>query len=195
MPYFVKNTAPAPDPKIWDELLACTDGLGGGVLDVTELDAAKNGGYLLKGAPMYLDYATKMAHVVKAATVITGGTTTAPRVNKNHLLKVGEFGYVSGDAVAITAIDTTNAAYDVITFGAAVTGVAAGAIITQATAAGTTPAVKYTANCLLGNTTKIIAGTSVTCIICIDQWVPMARIPHSISALTVSALNPLIILK
>lgn len=116
MPYFVKNTAPAPDPHIWDELLTHSDGLGGGVLDVTELDATKNGGYLLKGAPLYLDYATKMAHVVKGATVIAGGTTTAPRVNKNHLFKVGETGYVSGDAVVITAIDTTNAAYDVVTF-------------------------------------------------------------------------------
>ena len=95
MPYFVKNTAPAPDPKIWDELNAHTDGLGGGVLAVTELDATKNGGRLLKGAPLYLDYATKMAHVVKAATIITGGTTTIPRVNKNHLFVVGDFGYVS----------------------------------------------------------------------------------------------------
>lgn len=195
MPYFVKNTAPAPDPHIWDELNACTDGLGGGVLDVTELDATKNGGYLLKGAPLYLDYATKMAHVVKGATVIAGGTTTAPRVNKNHLFKVGDFGYVSGDAVTVSSIDTSNAAYDVITFSAANTGAAAGAVITHATAAGATPTVKYTANCLLGNTTKMIAGETVTCIICIDQWVPKARIPHAISDLTVSALNPLIILK
>jgi len=195
MPYFVKNTAPAPDPKIWDELNAHTDGLGGGVLAVTELDATKNGGRLLKGAPLYLDYATKMAHVVKAATIITGGTTTIPRVNKNHLFVVGDFGYVSGDAVAITSIDTTNAAYDAITFSAAVTGATAGAVITHATAAGATPAVKYTANCLLGDSTKIIAGTTVTCIVDIDQWVPIARFPHAISALTVTALYPNIILK
>ena len=195
MPYFVKNTAPAPDPHIWDELNACTDGLGGGVLDVTELDATKNGGLLLKGAPLYLDYATKMEHVVKAAAVVAGGTTTAPRLNKNHLFKVGETGYVSGDAVAITAIDTTNSSYDVVTFGAAVTGATAGAVITPSVAAGVTPAAKYTANCLLGNTTKIIAGTTVTCIIDIDQWVPIARFPHTISALTVTALYPNIILK
>lgn len=195
MPYFVKNTAPAPDPHIWDELNACTDGLGGGVLAVTELDATKNSGMLLKGCPLFLDYATKLAHVVKAATVVTGGTTTAVRVNENHLFIVGDACYVSGDAVTVNSIDATNSAYDVITFSAPCVGAAAGAIILHATAAGATPTVKYTANCLLGNSTKIIAGTSVTCIIDIDQWVPMARIPHTISALTVTALYPNIILK
>ena len=195
MPYFVKNTAPAPDPHIWDELLTHSDGLGGGVLDVTELDATKNGGYLLKGAPLYLDYATKKAHVIKAATVLAGGTTTAPRVSKNHLFKVGDVGFVSGDAVTITAIDTTNAAYDVITFSAANTGATVGAVIVNGAAAGATPAAAYTANCLLSNSTKIIAGETVTCIYKIDQWVPKARIPHVISDLTVTALNPNIILK
>lgn len=195
MPYFVKNTAPAPDPKIWDETLAHTDGLGGGVLVVTELDATKNSGMLLKGAPLYLDYATKLAHVVKAATVLAGGTTTAVRVNKNHLFVVGDACYVSGDAVSVLSVDTTNSAYDVITFSAACTGATTGAIILQAAAAGATPAVKYTANCLLGNSTKIIAGNTVTCIIDIDQWVPKARIPHTISDLTVTALYPNIILK
>ena len=195
MPYFFKNTAPVPEPKIWDELNASTDGLGGGMLAVTELDATKNGGKLLKGAPLYLDYATKLAHVVKAATILAGGTTTAPRVGKNHLFMVGDAGYVSGDAVAITSIDATNSAYDVITFSAAVTGAVSGSIITHATAIGATPVVKYTANCLLGNSTKIIAGTTVTCIIDIDQWVPIARFPHTISALTVTALYPKITLK
>lgn len=195
MPYFFKNTAPAPDPHIWDELNTHSDGLGGGILAVTELDATKNNGYLLKGAPLYLDYATKMAHVVKAATVITGGTTTAPRVNKNHLFVVGDTAYVSGDAVTVNSIDATNAAYDVITFSAPNVGAAAGAVILSSVAAGTTPVIEYTANCLLGDTVKMIAGTTVTCIIDIDQWVPVARIPHTISALTISALYPNIILK
>ena len=195
MPFFVKNSAPKPDPKIWDELLAHSDGLGGGILAVTELDASKNSGMLLKGAPIYLDYATKMVHVVKAATVVAGGTTTAPRVDKNHLFIVGDACYVSGDAVTVNSIDTSNSAYDVITFSAACTGATAGAIILHAAAAGATPAVKYTANALVGNSIKIIAGTTVTCIVDIDQWVPKARIPHTISDLTVTALLPNITLK
>lgn len=198
MPYFAKRTAPAPDPHIWDELLTHTDGLGGGLLDVTELDTTKNDGLLIKGAPVYLDFATKKVHVVKAATVITGGTTTAPRVNKNHLFKVGDFGYVSGTAVTITAIDATNAAYDVITFDAPCVGAAADAIILEAGSAGvagSSAGAKYTANGLLSNTIKMIAGVTATTIIKIDQWVEKARIPHTISALTVAALNPNIILK
>lgn len=307
MPYFVKNTATAPDPHIWDELLTHSDGLGGGLLDTTELDVTKNDGYLIKGAPLYLDFATKIAHVVKSATVIAGGSTTSPRVNKNHLFKVGDIGYVSGLARTITAIVTTATAYDVITFDGAVTDATVGNIIIGAGAVanvaavkgiytltiGTVPAVndilivngisytfaaaaaagvimigvdkvatadnlqdvveadnqnfvvkangatlvftqkvagtgaiptvtvtqtgggtiaasvaetlagaaaiaegaKYTANCLLSNTTKIIPGVTVTCIYKIDQWVEKARIPHSISALTIAALTPNIILK
>lgn len=195
MPYFVKNTAPAPDPKIWDELKAYADGLGGGVLAVTELDATKNSGILLKGCPLYLDFATKIAHVVKAATVIAGGTTTAVRVNKNHLFIIGDTCYVSGDAVTVNSIDATNSSYDVITFSAPCVGAAAAAIILQAVAAGATPVIKYTANSLLGNSTKIIVGSTITCIIAIEQWVPIARFAHTISALTVTALYPNIILK
>ena len=136
MPYFAKRTAPAPDPHIWDELLTHTDGLGGGLLDVTELDTTKNDGLLIKGAPVFLDFSDKKVHVVKAATVLASGTTTSPRVNKNHLFKVGDFGYVSGTAVTITAIVTTNAAYDVITFDAPCVGATEGAVILEAGSAG-----------------------------------------------------------
>lgn len=195
MPYFKKNERPAPDPKIWDELKTHSDGLGGAMLDVTELDATKNDGYLIKGCPAYLDFSTKTAHVVKAALVVAGGTTSAPRVSKNHLYKVGDFVYVSGDAVTINAIDTSNSAYDVFTLSAACIGATAGAIIVQALAAGATPAAKYTANVILGNRVKIVAGVTVDCIYKVDQWVEKARIPYPVSAATVSALNPNIILK
>ena len=310
MAYVNFGTQPAPDPHIWDELLTHSDGLGGGMLDTTELDATANDGYLLKGCPIFLDYADKKVHAVKSALVIAGGDTTSPRVNKNHLFKVGEFGFVSGTAVTITAIDKTNPAYDVITFDAPCVGVAAGVYIEQANAAGgavaevkgiytltistkpaagdkfsldgveyeyaaaegegvygigtnatdaaanvedavsaqydgvfsvkanngkliftqlvggtgakpvlavtqaSTPgtlaatiaetlkgvaaasvAAKYTANALLGDSTKIIAGVTATCLYKIDQWVEKSKIPHSVSALTVAALTPNIILK
>ena len=51
MAYVNFGTQPAPDPHIWDELLTHSDGLGGGMLDTTELDATANDGYLLKGCP------------------------------------------------------------------------------------------------------------------------------------------------
>lgn len=308
MAYVNFGKQPSPDPHIWDELLTHSDGLGGGMLDTTELDATANDGYLLKGCPIFLDYADKKVHAVKSALVIAGGTTTAPRVAKNELFKVGEFGFVSGTAVTITAIDKTNPAYDVITFDNPCVGAVTGAYIEQATAAGgavaavkgiytltigTVPAVddaltingtvytfatnaaegkiaigadkvataanlqdtveadnqdfvvkangaklvftqkvagtgaipdidvtlaasgtlaatiaetvkgvaaasvaaKYTANALLGDSTKIIAGVTATCLYKIDQWVEKSKIPHSVSALTVAALTPNIILK
>lgn len=309
MAYVNFGTQPAPDPHIWDELMTHSDGLGGGMLDTTELDATANDGYLLKGCPIFLDYADKKVHAVKSALVLTGGSTTSPRVNKNHLFKVGEFGFVSGTAVTIAAIDKTNPAYDVITFDAPCVGAAAGVYIEQANAAGgavagvkgiytltigtnptaddaltingtvytfaaaaaegkiaagatatataanlqdtveadnqdfvvkangaklvftqkvagtgalptieVTPvpstgtlaatiaetlkgvaaasvAAKYTANALLGDSTKIIAGVTATCLYKIDQWVEKSKIPHSVSALTVAALTPNIILK
>lgn len=46
--------------------------------------------YLLKGAPLSVDYTTRTAHVVKTAKVIAGSTTTATKVSKNHLFKIGD---------------------------------------------------------------------------------------------------------
>ena len=195
MAYFQKGTAPAPDPNIWDSLLVVTDGLGGGMLAVSELDATKNGGKLLKGCPLYLDFSDKAAHIVKSGLVVTGGTTTLPRINKNHLFKVGEFVYVSGDAVTINAIDTSNAAYDVFTLSAACTGATAGAYLENATAAGATPTKKYVPNCLLGDTTKIVSGATAHCIFRINQWVERSRFPHAISDASIASLAPNIIIK
>ena len=184
--------APSVDPQIWKHELQHTDGQGGGQLSITNLSA---GIKFKKGALINFDFTTKEVNPVKNALVVAGGTTSAPRVTKKHLFKVGDFVYVSGDAVTINAIDTSNSAYDVLTLSAACTGATAGAIIVQALAAGATPAAKYTANVILGNRVKIVAGVTVDCIYKVDQWVEKARIPYPVSAATVSALNPNIILK
>ena len=184
--------APSVDPQIWKHELQHTDGQGGGQLSITNLSA---GIKFKKGALINFDFTTKEVNPVKNALVVAGGTTSAPRVTKKHLFKVGDFVYVSGDAVTINAINTSNSAYDVLTLSAACTGATAGAIIVQALAAGATPAAKYTANVILGNRVKIVAGVTVDCIYKVDQWVEKARIPYPVSAATVSALNPNIILK
>ena len=134
--YFETKAAPTADPQIWAHTKQMEDGLGGGSLVATDLVA---GSKLKKGALIYWDGAgaTRNVYPVKNALVVTGGTTTSPRVAKNHLFKVGEFGFVSGTAVTITAIDTTTStAYDVITFDAPCVGAVAGAYIEQANAAG-----------------------------------------------------------
>ena len=195
MAYFSKGTAPAPNPTIWDPILAISDGLGCGMLATTELDATQHGGYLIKGCPMYLDFSTKIAHPVKSGLVITGGTTTSPRVSKNHTFKVGDVVFVSGDGVTINAIVTTNSAYDVFTLSAACTGASAGAILEQGTVAGSTVAKLYAPNCLLGDTTKIVTGATAHLIFRINQWVNSALIPHNLSSTTIASLAPNIIIK
>ena len=125
--------APSVDPQIWKHELQHTDGQGGGQLSITNLSA---GIKFKKGALINFDFTTKEVNPVKNALVVAGGTTSAPRVTKKHLFKVGDFVYVSGDAVTINAINTSNSAYDVLTLSAACTGATAGAYLEQASAAG-----------------------------------------------------------
>lgn len=125
--------APSVDPQIWKHELQHTDGQGGGQLSITNLSA---GIKFKKGALINFNFTTKEVNPVKNALVVAGGSTSAPRVTKKHLFKVGDFVYVSGDAVTINAIDTSNAAYDVLTLSAACTGATAGAYLEQASAAG-----------------------------------------------------------
>lgn len=104
-------------------------------------------GDLVKRAhPLYVDFANMEAAVVKAALVVTGGTTSAPRVAKGHHFVVGDYVVkeTSGTdtGVAIDAIDSSNAAYDVITLHSAITGLAADDILQEAdkTGSGAVPA-------------------------------------------------------
>ena len=179
--------ASLPDPQIWRHELQHTDGLGGGQLAITNLTA---GIKLKKGALINFNLSTKAVNPVKNALVVTGGTTTAPRVKKNHLFKVGDIGYVSGDGVTINSIDTSNADYDVITFSAACTGAAAGAYIEQAVAAGATPALKFNANALLGESVfDVQGGERITPVLWIMQVVERARLPYAASTLRLADIT------
>lgn len=112
------------------------------------------GSVIRKSSPIYVDFATMSAAVVKVGKVLTGGTTNAPRVAKGHNFVVGDLVMkigVTGKAVTVSSIDRTNSAYDVITFSSALTGVAAGDFVQEAVADGdSTFKVKYTANMVLG---------------------------------------------
>jgi len=195
MAHFNFGVKKAPTVKIWDELKTHSDGLGGALLDTTELDASKNDGYVMQGCPLYLDLSTKKAHVVKSALVLEGGTTAAPRVSKQQLFKVGDFVYGSGDAVTVNAVDDSNADYDVLTLSVACTGATKGNVINEAAAAGANPKAKYEANVLLLDNTAIIDGENVACIFRIDQWVDESRIVYALSDATKKALAPNIIIK
>jgi len=118
---------------------------GGFTLDKTNLKEGAD--FLDKGAVMNVNFATRIAKVVKTAVVNTNATSsaTAILVNKMHQLKVGDYigKTVGGAAYAISAIDTTNAAYDTVTV-ATTLGVAltAGDVLFQSSATGAAAAAE-----------------------------------------------------
>jgi len=194
MPNVVFNTRPKTRPQIWDHIKEHKTGWGG-MLDLTMLDANRNFGILMKGCPIYLDADTMDAHVVKSAEVLSGGTTSAPHVNKDHLFIVGDFVFVNSSAVTITAIDESNEDYDVLTLSAACGGATEGAIIEQAAEAGASPSKLYAPNCLLGTNYNIEEDTNIDLVFRIDEWVRRVMFAYPLSDTTVASLAPNIIIK
>lgn len=85
------------------------------------------GTLIRKGTPISLDFAKMECSVCKAVKVVAGGTTAAPRVVKGSLVKEGDELSIGENKQAITAIDKTNADYDVLTLASALTGATANA--------------------------------------------------------------------
>lgn len=119
---------------------------GGFVLDTTGLTA---GLLVPAGTVMGTDATTRLAKVLKVATVQAnaGNTDVAYRVLKSQLFIVGDYlaAVVGGKAYAITAIDTSNAAYDVLTVGTTLAvALTAGDALFQSSATGASSAVYAT---------------------------------------------------
>lgn len=119
------------------------------------------GTVIFRGAPICVDFDTMTAAVCKTARVVSGGSTSAPRVSKCNYFQVGDRLMKVGKDDAsptITAIDSSNAGYDVLTLSAAISGLAANNVLVEASgyvAAGTgTSAVSaaplYEPNMILG---------------------------------------------
>ena len=98
---------------LWDESKATRASGGFSLANVLPSTST----HVLKGAPISVDHSTRVANIVKTAVVSAGSSTTKTRVAKGHLIKVGDViaKAVDGKAVAITAIDTSNADYDELT--------------------------------------------------------------------------------
>lgn len=94
-----------------------------------------DGAVLYKGTPVYIDYATGNHQLCATAKIVSGGTTSAPRVAKGHSFAAGMNVFVGETAGQIVSIDTSNAEYDVFTLKAAVTGATSGAILTSVSTA------------------------------------------------------------
>ena len=99
------------------------DVVGGGTIDRKGLANALFNGKALDELPPIVvvvkDGETGLYHVLKTALASDAGSETTYKVAKNHLFGVGDFvtigGLLSGASDKITAIDKSNADYDVIT--------------------------------------------------------------------------------
>lgn len=112
------------------------------------------GTLLRRGTPIKVDFEKMTAAVCKTATVLKGGTTTAPRVPKGHLFTIGDTITKVGASTAaptIKSIDTTNDAYDTLTLSDAYTGLAENDVIVESTALqGGSSSPKYMPNAVVG---------------------------------------------
>lgn len=168
---------------------------GGFALDVTGL---VSGSVIKKGTPLYFDEATRKAVVVKTAIVQADATdsATAIRVIKGHSLAVADIVGAESDGAkdAITAITTTESAYDQITVGTTL-GVAltAGDVIFQAagTAASSGAALKATPNGMLYEDVTVDSNVQLGAVI--RGTVYKRRIPNGVHALVQAALEDNII--
>jgi hypothetical protein len=131
---------------------------GGFTLDTTGLILNNS---IAAGHPMYYDEATRKAKPVKCAELYANATNVATtyQVKKGHTFGIGDFMafIVGGAAHTITAIDTSNALYDVITVDVTLGTVqVAGDVLFQSSAAGAAAgAVKDVAKGVLFSDTNI----------------------------------------
>ena len=126
------------------------------------------GTFIKRGAFVSVDFDTMSAAIVKVAKVVAGGTTAAPRVAKDSNFVVGDSIMVIGNtanAKTITAIDTSNADFDVLTLNSALTGATADAFLTEAIASeegGSTTYSGRVPNMVLGADRDIIKSQLAT---------------------------------
>ena len=177
-----------PPVPLWNYNLQRTLGNGGAYIDASDMNIA-SGVDLPIGTPLQVDLSTRHVHVVKNAYV-TGGTTTAPQVAKGHLFQANDVVFVSGAAVTISSIDTSNASYDVLNLSAACAGAIAGQYIENGNAAGASPSLEYSANAILQEAVyDIVGGEPVTAVIWIFSDVDTSRFPVPISPVQINKLN------
>lgn len=126
-----------------------------------DLSVFPKGSVVQTGTPIQVDEATRQAKVHVAVKVYEAASSGATSVKVSKLkggsvLSVGQNVMVAPSTIAgtgtgyeITAIDSTNASYDVLTIGAALgANVAEGAILVEASASGAGASIKVVPNAL-----------------------------------------------
>lgn len=142
--FFNKATVAAPSAPLWNYNLQ--DQIGNGGCHLAAIPNVDAGSTLPQGTLVEVDFKTRDAYIVKCAEIVNGGTTSAPRVNKNHLYRAGDNVYVSGTAVTISSIDKSNISYDVFTLSAPCAGAVSGAFLENSVSAGESPVLAHTPN-------------------------------------------------
>ena len=130
-------------------------------------DSSLPEGYLIPVlAPIAVDFTTRKVKVVKNATIVEAANATATqyKIAKSSLVGVGMFLGTGAKGAQVTAVDKTNADYDLVTVGATIgAAVTVGQVLFEATSVGgTTPA--NVANKLNYARTKVEPGATITAV-------------------------------
>ncbi|WP_256013116.1 hypothetical protein [Desertivirga xinjiangensis] len=152
---------------------------GGFLLDITGLTA---GSIIKAGHPMIFDESTRKAKPLATGVIYenAGASATDYKVVKGtHTLKVGDnFAAKPSDkAYPITAINTSNADYDLISVGTTIGAVTAGALVFASSATGASNSSFGGVNGLNYREVKVGDGESVS--IVIRGTVYARRVPYS----------------
>lgn len=119
------------------------------------------GTLLMPLTPLAVNLKTRKAKAVKNVRVVEKVTSgTKVKIAKHSLAFVGMFLSNGTTTTKVSAIDKSNADYDILTVGTAVTPEAGDILFEVATSDGKTP--KYEANMLNYATTKVEAGATIT---------------------------------
>lgn len=143
--------------------------------------------WLKAGAPVYVDIAARTATLCKSALGITGGGSTTPRVSKDNHFKVGDFLNDGVTTALISAIDATNAGYDIITVNTALL-YAAGTKFGAGTVTGTSVALAFTPNGVTKDDVYIADGNADVAVVTMGT-VRQDALTYPINALYAIALR------
>lgn len=140
---FTKTEYTWHTPEIWRGECKI---LPGGFQPVQSFDA---GVVIHRGTPIYVDFDAMTAAVCKTAYILADSTSTEIYVAKGTLFSAGDtIANESDSSVAtITAVDTSNDEYDILTLDSALTSYAEGDIVVEADTDG---AALYTPNAVVG---------------------------------------------
>lgn len=156
-----------------------------------DLSAFPKGSVVQTGTPIQVDEATRQAKVhvaVKVYEAASSGATSVKvaKLKGGSVLSAGQNVVVApatiagtGTGYAIASVDSTNAAYDVLTLGAALgANLAEGAILVEASAAGAGATIKVIPNALTRFDIYVDpTSTQFTCGAVVEATVYDRRIP------------------